>query len=191
MPKWVKWFIKWHKPSINTKIKIWLSNRWEWVEFNCQECNKSCEEKLSHYKKKKRHFCSMKCYSDFRKTKLPLEEQHAYKWVRKDWDSKQVYHRNYVYKHRAKVNHLKLRHYARKKWAEGSHTLEERELLKKQYEYKCRGCLIQKRLTKDHIIPLSKWWSNYISNIQPLCHNCNSKKHNKLNYIYENPELLA
>lgn len=32
----------------------------------------------SHYNKKKRHFCSKKCYSEFRKSKLPKEEQHRF-----------------------------------------------------------------------------------------------------------------
>lgn len=190
MPKWVKWFAKWHSVSLETRIKIGLANRGERVDFKCDECWRECKEKVSHYRKKKRHFCSMLCYAEFRRTKLPPREHNAYRWVRKVWESKQVYHRKYVSNHREKVNHLKLRHYARKKWAEGNHTLQERELLKEQYEHKCRGCWMQKRLTKDHIIPLSKWWSDRINNIQPLCCNCNSKKHNKLDYIYENPELL-
>ena len=48
----------------------------------------------------------------------------------------------------------------------------------------------EKKLTKDHIIPLSKGGNNFIENIQPVCRNCNSKKHNKLNYIHDNPALL-
>lgn len=67
--------------------------------------------------------------------------------------------------------------------AEGSHTIAEWELLKTQYGYRCPMCLKHEpeiKLTKDHIIPLSKGGSNYIENIQPLCQRCNSKKYNKL-----------
>jgi len=77
MPKGIKGFKKDHKHSQATKDKISkaLSKK---VEFNCDMCGKLSHEPPSHYKKKKRHFCCMNCYSAFRKTKLPKEEQHAF-----------------------------------------------------------------------------------------------------------------
>lgn len=67
--------------------------------------------------------------------------------------------------------------------AEGSHTFEEWEKLKKQCSYICLSCKKQEseiKLTEDHIVPLSKGGSDYIENIQPLCRSCNCKKHNKI-----------
>ncbi len=72
---------------------------------------------------------------------------------------------------------------ARKLNAEGCHTLQEWELLKKQYGYKCPCCNKKEpeiKLTEDHIIPLTKGGSNYIENIQPLCRRCNSRKNVKI-----------
>jgi|CXWL01.1.fsa_nt_gi 5-methylcytosine-specific restriction endonuclease McrA len=68
---------------------------------------------------------------------------------------------------------------ARKAGAEGSHSLEEWEALKKHFNYMCLCCKQQEpfvKLTEDHITPLSMGGSDGIENIQPLCKPCNSRK---------------
>lgn len=65
----------------------------------------------------------------------------------------------------------------------GNHTAREWENVKAQYNWTCRYCLLQEptiKLTKDHIIPVSKGGSDNIENIQPLCGKCNSKKGTKI-----------
>jgi 5-methylcytosine-specific restriction endonuclease McrA len=60
---------------------------------------------------------------------------------------------------------------------EGSFTGEEWLELCARHGNKCLCCGKKNvKLTVDHVIPLSKGGTNYISNIQPLCGNCNSKK---------------
>lgn len=64
----------------------------------------------------------------------------------------------------------------------GFHTTDEWKCLKDVYNNTCPCCLKKEpdiKLTRDHIIPISKGGSDYIHNIQPLCHSCNSKKNNK------------
>ncbi|TET88539.1 MAG: HNH endonuclease [Sulfurovum sp.] len=153
------------------------------IEFNCDMCGKLSSDRKSHYKRKKRHFCSMSCYAEFRKTKLPKNEQHAWKGGVTPYEA----HRRYVKKNPKRISHLKARRYAREKGAEGNHTLEEWQYLCIKHDNKCVFCREAKKLTKDHIVPLSKGGSDYITNIQPMCRNCNSKKHI---HIYEYPELL-
>lgn len=173
-----------HSEETKKKISEALSRK---IEFNCDMCGKLSRDRPSHYNRKKRHFCSMDCYSEFRKTKLPLEEQHAYKGIRKNGESKQIYHKRYCKNNPDVISHLKARRYAKEKNAEGSHTLTEWTDLKDSYGNVCAFCGSNEKLTKDHIIPLSKGGSDYIENIQPLCKSCNSKKHN---HIYESPELI-
>lgn len=153
------------------------------IDVICDACSKVFKDKPSSYARKKHHFCSTKCYSAFQKT-LPFYKQNAYKGVRDIGDSKQIYHRNYCKNHPDVIAHLKARRYARERGAEGNHSLSEWENLKKSFKYKCAFCSEQKPLTKDHIVPLSKGGTDYITNIQPLCRNCNSKKHNKTDFQF-------
>lgn len=63
--------------------------------------------------------------------------------------------------------------------AKGDFTAAEFLALCEHYDNKCLCCGEIKKLTVDHVIPLSKGGDNDIHNIQPLCKSCNSKKHTK------------
>jgi len=55
-------------------------------------------------------------------------------------------------------------------------TAAEWEEIKKQYKYRCVYCGEKRKLTMDHIIPLSKGGHHVKENIVPACLSCNSKK---------------
>ena len=58
-----------------------------------------------------------------------------------------------------------------------AHTYEQWEDLKRRAKNRCVKCHKKVLLTRDHIIPLSKGGNDAITNIQPLCWPCNSRKH--------------
>lgn len=60
----------------------------------------------------------------------------------------------------------------------GSHTLQEWRDLQEKYGHRCAFCKRETDLTRDHIVPVSKGGTDDISNIQPLCRPCNSRKFN-------------
>jgi 5-methylcytosine-specific restriction endonuclease McrA len=93
---------------------------------------------------------------------------------------KRINLRSSIYNKTAKGKHIqRIKSYKQRvKRLNGSHTLNEWNTLKKKFNYKCAICKKHKKLTRDHIIPLSKNGSNYIKNIQPLCQSCNSRKYN-------------
>lgn len=81
----------------------------------------------------------------------------------------------------------------RKKGVKGSHTLKEWIELKQKYGFQCFKCHISEkelqekwkntnftRLTRDHLVPISKGGTDNIDNIIPLCVSCNSKKKDKI-----------
>lgn len=181
LPKGIKGFQIGHETSQETREKISaaLSDNFYAV---CDYCGNQFKMRRSHYPRTKKHFCSRQCYSDYRKNCVQFFEQNAYKGVRQIGESKQIYHRNYCKNHPENIAHLKARRYAAEKGASGRHTKAEWDAMKERFNYQCAICGERKPLTVDHIIPLSKGGTDDISNIQPLCRNCNSKKNNKLNY---------
>lgn len=80
----------------------------------------------------------------------------------------------------------------RERGVEGSHTNLEWENLKQKHSNKCAKCGISEwdlfkiwdggrfsKLTRDHVVPISKGGTDYISNIRPLCISCNASKKDK------------
>lgn len=62
----------------------------------------------------------------------------------------------------------------------GHFTLDEWLDLCKKYNHACAICHAQVPLTADHVIPLVRGGTNHVSNIQPLCKPCNSRKGHRL-----------
>lgn len=82
----------------------------------------------------------------------------------------------------------------RKRGAEGKYSVQEWESLKDKYDHKCLACGRAEpeiMLSADHVIPISKGGSNYISNIQPLCMACNSRKGNRFSQDFRLQEMAS
>ncbi len=171
-------------------------NQWKGgrLKIKCKNCN----QEFRGYSNQK--FCSVTCAS-------------SWKWKGKgnpNWKNgitynMKIYRRNWNRQNLLSIKIKKQREYARKKGAEGSHTLSEWTKLKEKFHFKCTICGISEEallketmegLTLDHIIPLSKGGTDYINNCQPLCRRCNGKKSDKisnsllLDNLFKNKVLL-
>lgn len=63
----------------------------------------------------------------------------------------------------------------------GSHTMAEWRAKVEEHGGRCVYCgRTDVKLTRDHVIPVTKGGSNDISNIVPACQPCNSRKGNRL-----------
>tara|TARA_Y100000310_G_C20564092_1_gene754570 strand:- start:45 stop:674 length:630 start_codon:yes stop_codon:yes gene_type:complete len=79
--------------------------------------------------------------------------------------------------------YLNLKRRSLKLGAQGTHTQSEWEALKRDCTYQCMKCKRKEPLiilTEDHIVPLTKGGNDSITNIQPLCRGCNSRKHTSI-----------
>jgi len=148
-----------------------------WYNFNGQK----------HYR-----FWCISCYSNYRKEKGVTKrwyQKHKVEnnqWQKNNPDkaarSTKKWQKNNPDKVKANRHVGRQKHRARKKRAVGTYTFNEWATLKAKYNNTCLRCGRKEpeiKLTADHVVPLSKGGDNYISNIQPLCHSCNSSKRAK------------
>lgn len=179
-----------YKRNIKYYKKYWLSNRFQWKkEEICPICKKTFVKQTVH-----QVLCSNSC----RQKKWKLNHREEVLKARRIYNSKRkldpekhkidlVCRKKYRQNNPDKIYGWKRDRRAREVGAGGKHTKYEWEQLKNQYDYTCLGCGKKEPeiiLTEDHIKPLTKGGSNDISNIQPLCHRCNSLKNNKENFIF-------
>ena len=118
---------------------------------------------LANPERHKEHLA--KCKSN--PSRILMEKEKAKEWRKKN---------------KEKLNVKWHQRRALKKGNGGKHTLAEWKEVKRAFGYKCACCHrpeSEVKLTKDHIVPISKGGTDNIQNIQPLCSKCNSKKLNK------------
>jgi 5-methylcytosine-specific restriction endonuclease McrA len=147
--------------------------------INCAYCNKEFIKRVWNVKTCSK-YCNLK---NWRKNNPEKSRQIKRDWRRKNPTSETLSHKQWIANNKERVAHLKARRYARERDAEGSHSFAAWKSLVAGEGYRCVNCQEIKPLTKDHMIPLSKGGTDYIWNIQPLCRNCNSKKHNTINEL--------
>ena len=119
-------------------------------------------------------------YARWRERNNEVALQRVRAWRQRNSERVSVYGRKWQIANPDRVNRNARMRTARISAAQGSHTDAEWQALKEQYRYTCLCCRRAEpeiTLTTDHVIPVALGGSDWITNIQPLCAECNNRKH--------------
>lgn len=179
---------------IDKKKKSWLSS---W----CNECKYSSSKKWRDENKKRMKEYSKEYHKEWYKKnkdeKLKKNKEYAKKnpdimkkafdkyidkpWIREKRNEKtKEWRKNNIEKDRLKCSKRRAR--IKNSYIDWSITEKAINEMYISQKWLCKicNCDISKWFERDHIIPLSKWWSHTILNIQLLCKFCNRSKRDKI-----------
>lgn len=166
------------------------------IRWQCKKCHSKGESQRyaefpdkkkkrinkASYKKTAARYVAMgttygkETYKKYREISLA----NAKKWYKKHKDHRRVYMRDY---YRARPEMAAVVRHRRRALLKAGGTYTEKQWGELVNHYsphgKCLACGKRRKLTVDHVIPLSKMGKNVIGNIQCLCYSCNCSKKDK------------
>lgn len=141
----------------------------------CREHREEVKEYAKQHKEELREY--RKLYYEAHREKIKEQTRECQKRYNETHrEEKKENAKLYRETHREHIDFLNANRRARLRAAEGSFSEDEWNALCKLYAYRCLRCGKVEKLSMDHVIPVSKGGTNWISNIQPLCQPCNSGK---------------
>ncbi len=160
----------------------------------CEECSKTRCRAFYHKNKQRRK----QEYSQWREKNKAKRKLYMDAWRLENKEHVQNYSetyklqnaeamkqvaKQYRVKHKDKVNTLNRNRYAFRKSVEGNHTHDDIIKLRRDQRDKCNFCRVHFRETGfhvDHVIPISRGGTNWPTNLQLLCPDCNVRKSDKI-----------
>ena len=142
---------------------------------SCKDCHREKMKKYAKENRKRIRARNKKRYhtdEDYRQT-LKLAKE---KWEKANRTRINTTTREWHVRNPGKSSEYHTRYRTQKANNGGNHTANEFIALCEEYGNLCLACKEERPLTADHIVPVIMGGSNNISNIQPLCQPCNSKK---------------
>lgn len=116
----------------------------------------------------------------YRKEHSPEISENIKKWVEEHRERSREIKRKWDNEHPDNIVERRHRRRAKEKDTGEHFTAYEWRLLCNEYGNICLKCGQKKKLTPDHVVPISLGGSNSIKNIQPLCLECNLQKHTNI-----------
>jgi 5-methylcytosine-specific restriction endonuclease McrA len=122
--------------------------------------------------------CISDGYSKWRETNLERDRARGRRWAELHRERAKERTRAWQIANPDEAATLSRNWKARKRNADGSHSVEDIELIRLQQKDKCVYCMkeLSGKGEVDHIIALSRGGTNYPANLQLVCRCCNASK---------------
>ena len=145
------------------------------AEYRAQNRERIKARKAEHYAQNKERM-KTQC-AEYRAKNKEKVQAYMIEYYDKNRDMRKAYQKQYRRNHLEKHALRQATRRARLANTEITLTEEQWQIIKNMFKQKCVYCGKRtRRLTKDHIIPLSQGGGLTLSNIVPACRSCNSKK---------------
>jgi len=161
-----EWYLKNREKSLASSASYYKNNKGKKKIYNKKYKEKN-KDKIKVYR------------SGYRKKNKEAETAYSAEWYRNNKERVRLYCKEYRRKNPERVKANWKRRQKQRLSVVGNFTKKEFIYLCSEYGNICLRCKSKKKLTIDHVIPISKGGTNNIDNIQPLCGSCNSIKHTK------------
>lgn len=161
------------------------------VNGDCYECKRGKQAIRNIYLGKE--YARIKSFV-WRRENQKASRRHQLNYRNNNLEKEKIRSRLRYKNNKEKAKIYRSRRRAILRLAEGCYTVHELHDLRKKQKDKCIYCniSIKKSYHADHIMPLARGGSNWISNIQLLCPTCNLRKNDKdpIVFAQENGRLL-
>lgn len=161
--------------EVKNVSEFYYSNFWKSYSSPCKQCVSDRGEKYNQIHKAE-HYERTKKWKEENPEKRNAQKRRNYSREPIKFLARLLLYRK---AHPEVVKAQKQKRRATKMGNGGSFTAKEWIDLCDRYGNVCLCCKESKKLTADHVVPLISGGVNDISNIQPLCLSCNSKKGTK------------
>ncbi len=165
-------FRKWKRDNFErakTSRRKWRKRHFEKLKTSALKWRQDNPDKIRQYKR-----------WDLAKQETKAKAKvRAINWRKINRAKHRRYSRDWSLKNPEQSATLKQNYRARKKAANGFHTVDDVQRIRKSQRGRCAICSVKclSNAHLDHIIPLAKGGSNWPNNLQLLCARCNCTKH--------------
>lgn len=181
-----------HKES---RARYYQENKERWREYGKRQRSSDAYKEYQEGYKRENSERIKEYYREYYRKNAPRMKEQFHANYLQNADARKVQARGWAKNNPTRRQEITntARQKRRATLAEVANTLTtvEWEEIKLRFGYRCAYCKEKRKLTRDHITPISAKGPNTVANMAPACRSCNSKKHKGKPLVPVQPLLIA